>query len=127
MMAVMCVSAMAQKITVSGYITDAKSGESLIGEGEVYNNPTPGTPLVGAVSNNYGFYTLSLPAGQRSLTWSFLGYKDLEQTLDLTRDTVINVRLEPGSQLKAAAPTAISSKEMTSGSYKPRKCSAARS
>lgn len=105
-MAALCTAAYAQKVTVSGYISDAGSGECLIGAGVVYNNPTPGAPLVGAVSNNYGFYTLSLPAGQRSLIWSFIGYKDFEQTLDLTRDTVINVRLEPGTQLKAAVVTA---------------------
>ena len=106
MMAVMCVSAMAQKITVSGYITDAKSGESLIGAGVVYNNPVQGAPLVGAVSNNYGFYTLSLPAGERSVTWSFLGYADRTETLYLRRDTVINVRLEPSASIKEAVVTA---------------------
>ncbi len=105
-MAALCSAAFAQKVTVSGYISDAESGEILIGAGVLYNNPTPGASLVGAVSNNYGFYTLSLPAGQRSLIWSFIGYKDFEQTLDLTRDTVINVRLEPGTQLKAAVVTA---------------------
>lgn len=106
MMAVICVSAMAQKVTVSGYITDAKSGESLIGAGIVYNNPVQGAPLVGAVSNNYGFYTLSLPAGERSVTWSFLGYADRTETLDLRRDTVINVRLEPSASIKEAVVTA---------------------
>ncbi len=100
------VAVSGQKVTVSGYISDAGSGEILIGAGVIYNNPAPGTPLAGAVSNNYGFYTLSIPAGKRSLTWSFLGYKDVEQTLDFVRDTVINVRLEPGSQLKAAVVTA---------------------
>ena len=105
-MAAVCSVAFAQKVTVSGYISDAESGEILIGAGVLYNNPTPGAPLVGAVSNNYGFYTLSLPAGQRSLSWSFIGYKDFEQTLNLTRDTVVNVRLEPGSQIKEAVVTA---------------------
>ena len=98
--------AFAQKVTVSGYITDAKSGESLIGAGVVYNNPVQGASLIGAVSNNYGFYTLSLPAGERSVTWSFLGYADHTETLYLRRDTVINVRLEPSASIKEAVVTA---------------------
>lgn len=106
MMVVAGAAAFAQKITVSGYITDAKSGESLIGAGVIYNNPVQGAPLVGAVSNNYGYYTLSLPAGERSVTWSFLGYADHIETLFLSRDTVINVRLEPSASIKEAVVTA---------------------
>ena len=104
--AVLSTAAFAQKVTVSGYVSDAKSGEVLIGAGVVYNNPTPGAPLVGAVTNNYGFYTLSLPAGQRSLTWSYIGYAEQTETLDLTRDTVINIRLEPSAIIKEAIVTA---------------------
>ena len=106
MMVVAASAAFAQKITVSGYITDAKSGESLIGAGVIYNNPVQGAPLVGSVSNNYGYYTLSLPAGERSLTWSFLGYADRTETLYLRRDTVINVQLEPSASIKEAVVTA---------------------
>ena len=106
MAAALSTAAFAQKVTVSGYVSDAKSGESLIGAGVVYNNPVPGAPLVGAVSNNYGFYTLSLPAGQRSVTWSYLGYADQTEMLDLTRDTVINIRLEPSALIKEAIVTA---------------------
>jgi len=103
-----CVSiaALAQKVTVSGYIYDAVSGEVLIGAGVVYNNPDPKASLVGAVANNYGFYTLSLPAGQRSLTWSYLGYAEQTQELDLTRDTVINIRLEASAAIEEAIVTA---------------------
>lgn len=97
---------LAQRVTVSGYVSDARSGETLIGAGVIYNDPSPGAQLAGAVSNNYGFYTLSLPAGRRSLSWSFLGYADYTLTLDLTRDTVINIRLEPSAQIKEAVVTA---------------------
>ena len=105
-MAALCTAAKAQKVTVSGYISDAGSGEMLIGAGVVYNNPDPKAPLVGAVANNYGFYTLSLPAGERSLTWSYIGYAEQTQTIDLRRDTTINVRLEPGKMLQEAVVTA---------------------
>ena len=104
--AAVSAAAFAQKVTVSGYISDAKSGEILIGAGVIYVNPVQGAPLVGAVSNNYGFYTLSLPAGNRTLEWSYLGYATQTMTLDLSRDTTINIRMEPGSQIKEAIVTA---------------------
>ena len=106
MMAALSAAASAQKVTVSGYISDAKSGEILIGAGVIYVNPVQGAPLVGAVSNNYGFYTLSLPADNRTLEWSYLGYATQTMTLDLSRDTTINIRMEPGSQIKEAIVTA---------------------
>ena len=104
--AAVSLAASAQKVTVSGYISDAGSGEMLIGAGVVYNNPDPKASLVGAVANNYGFYTLSLPAGERSLTWSYIGYADQTETIDLTRDTVINIALLPSAAIKEAVVTA---------------------
>ena len=104
--ALMSLTAKAQKVTVSGYISDAKSGESLIGASVICNIPSAAGGITGAVSNNYGFYTLSLPAGERTLEWSFLGYAAQTQTLDLRRDTTINVRLEPGKMLQEAVVTA---------------------
>ena len=47
------------KVTVSGYMTDAASGESLISA--TLLDRISGQ---GAVTNNYGFYTLTLPAGE---------------------------------------------------------------
>ena len=59
--------AAAQKCTVSGYLTDAGSGESLISAALVER-----TSGLGAVSNNYGYYTLTLPAGDVSLEYSYI-------------------------------------------------------
>ena len=100
------LAAMAQKVTVSGYISDAASGEMLISAGVISEDATSGRIITGAVSNNYGFYTLSLAKGRHTLVWSFLGYADRREELDLTRDTVINVRLEPSAQLQEAVVTA---------------------
>ena len=52
-------AAQERRVTVSGYISDAASGETLIGAG-VKSGP------LGAVSNNYGFYTLPVRAESRS-------------------------------------------------------------
>src|SRR6218665_1583395 len=61
-----------QKFTVSGTITDSQTGETMIGV-TVF-------PLemrsVGATCNEYGFYSLTLPAGDYHLVCSFIGYKN---------------------------------------------------
>ena len=56
--------------TVSGYITDETSGETLLGAGVLLDNGSR-TPT-GAVTNVYGFYTLTLPKGKTgcsTATW----------------------------------------------------------
>ncbi len=92
-----------KKITISGYITDTKSGETLIGAGVVSNRAGAKSSIpVGSVTNNYGFYTLTIPAGKTNLTYSYLGYAPQDFNLSLQKDTVINVRLNSDTQLKEA-------------------------
>ncbi len=75
---------------LSGYCRDAASGEVLIGA-NVYDT----TLYVGAVTNDYGFFSINLPEGRLSLRSSFVGYKQLTQVVELQRDTFIDIRLEP--------------------------------
>jgi outer membrane cobalamin receptor len=92
----------AQKVTVSGYLNDAKSGECLI-SAAVYDSLTSS----GTVSNDYGFYSLTLSKGHANLSYSYVGYEPFSVELDLTRDTVIDVRLVPSmSFLHEASVTA---------------------
>ena len=86
-------------VTVSGHITDKASGETLIGAGVLSGG-------VGTVSNNYGFYTLTLPQGQALLEYSYVGYEDVGLTLDLRRDTTINIALKANTQLREAVVSA---------------------
>ena len=81
--------------TISGYIKDANSGESLDGANVVVREE----PTKGAISNAYGFYSLSLPEGQYTLLISYLGYQDQEIKLDLNQDERLNVNLQSGVNL----------------------------
>jgi hypothetical protein len=78
--------------TVSGYVKDSKSGETLIGA-NVYNaeNPAEGT-----VTNAYGFYSLTLQKGVRKVVYSYLGYQDQVFQLTMTGNTQLNVDLSEG-------------------------------
>ena len=101
----LCAGAYAQtqKCTVSGYIRDASTGETLIGAGAA---ATVSGRLTGAVTNDYGYYTLTIPAGKTSVTYSYVGCADVVRELDLRKDTVINVVLAQSVSLQAATAVA---------------------
>lgn len=65
------LSSKAQTITVSGTITDAATGEALIGVSIFCKEELKGT-----ASNAYGFYSVEITA-PCSLTCSYLGYEDI--------------------------------------------------
>ena len=85
----------ARMVTVSGYVTDLVSHESLIGA-NVYD------PMQrqGTTSNAYGFYSLTLPVGKSTLQTSYIGYVTKKHSLSLTNDTVINTSLRQDLQLE---------------------------
>jgi len=64
-----------EKYTLSGTIKDAETGEDLIGA-TVSVVENLGT---GAVTNVYGFYSLTLPKGEYTLRYSFIGYNKVNK------------------------------------------------
>lgn len=77
------------KYTLSGYIKDAQSGETLIGA-HIYNtaNKTQGN-----LTNEYGFYSLTLPQGKYDLSVSYIGYETKSIPIDLQHNTNLNIDL----------------------------------
>ncbi|MEC8336190.1 MAG: TonB-dependent receptor [Bacteroidota bacterium] len=87
--------------TVSGYITDASSGETLIGATVWVESMSEGV-----ASNIYGFYTLTLPAAAYDVRVSYLGYTPQRFEVDLTsNDLKFNMELQPGLALDEAVVT----------------------
>ncbi len=80
-----------EKHTISGYIKDASSGETLLGA-YVYEaaNKTNGTS-----TNLYGFYSLTLPAGSYVIEASFIGFDAVQKEVTLTSDLSVNFDLPP--------------------------------
>lgn len=70
-----------QNITVSGTIKDDATGELLIGAVVRVNE----VPSAGVVTNEYGFYSLTLPAGRYTLRVSYTGYKEQIQSIQLVQ------------------------------------------
>lgn len=92
----------AQKVTVSGYVTDAGSGESLIAA-NIYDKENP---ELGTSTNTYGFYSLSLDPGRHALVFSYLGYQTVEKQVDLTVDLRMNIELTSGIEVEEVVVTA---------------------
>ena len=78
------------KFTVSGTLKDAENGETLVGV-----NIFERDKKIGVVSNVYGFYSLSLPAGEVNLVFQYIGYQTQTVKIDLRSNKTINVSLKP--------------------------------
>jgi len=89
-----------RKITVSGYITDRKSSETLIGASVSDNNSG-----YGSFANSYGYYTMQVPAGTIKLKSSYIGYTPFEKSFFANKDTVINFQLDMGIELQTITIT----------------------
>jgi hypothetical protein len=76
--------------TLSGVITDSSNRELVIGAA-VYLKESGR----GVTSNNYGFYSLTLPAGTYSFQTSCIGYGERVKTINLNSDMIWNIQLNP--------------------------------
>jgi len=77
-----------EKYTISGFIKDASTGEALIG-GTIYVEELSS----GVQTNVYGFYSLTLPAGNYILEYRYIGYISLKKEIDLSKDEQISIEL----------------------------------
>jgi len=80
--------------TISGYVKEKGSGELLIGV-NIYIKGTQ----TGTVSNNYGFYSLSIPSQELNLVYSYVGFMTQNKHFTLRSDTVININLSSSVEL----------------------------
>lgn len=76
------------KFTISGYIKDATNGEALIGA-TVYVTETQG----GGVTNEYGFYSITLAASNYTLRYSYLGYSPITKIVQLDKNSRFDIEL----------------------------------
>ena len=76
------------KYTISGYIRDASNGEELIGVNIVI--PSLG---VGATTNTYGYYSLSITEGEYELEYQYIGYQTVKKRLTFDKNLSLNVEL----------------------------------
>ena len=96
----MVYAVQAKQYTISGYVREGYSSESLI-SAAVYDTIS----LRGTVTNSYGFYSLTIPEGQCALRYSYVGYQPQMTTFDLRSDTTIVINLNASIELKEVVVT----------------------
>ncbi|WP_224996223.1 TonB-dependent receptor [Cesiribacter sp. SM1] len=79
-----------EKVTISGYVKDHASGEGLIGAAVTIQEQ----PGVGVITNEYGFYSFTLPKGNYTLLYNYLGYTTTSRPLALTTSLQLDVELK---------------------------------
>lgn len=80
-----------RKFTVSGYVRDAATGETLINATITVKGNSRGIS-----SNQYGFYSLTLLEGSYTLVASYVGYTSQAIELNTSRDSILNIDLVSG-------------------------------
>ena len=90
-----CSLAFSQRnVTLSGYVSDLDSDESLIGVSVLLPELNTGT-----ITNEYGFFSLTLPAGVYTVQIRYLGFETLTRELSLNEDVNENFELTPQAEV----------------------------
>ena len=82
-----------EKYTISGTVTDNKNKETLIGVSIYFVETKAST-----TTNEYGFYSMTLPEGKHTLLITNLGYQTTEQEISLTQNLKSNFSLTENFQ-----------------------------
>ncbi|WP_422348384.1 TonB-dependent receptor [Flagellimonas sp.] len=78
-----------QNFTISGNVTDKINGETLFGTSIFLEGTT-----IGAITNEYGFYSLTAPAGDYTLVFSHMGYKEISMPIQLNQNLKMDMEIE---------------------------------
>lgn len=81
-----------EKFTISGTISDASSNETLIG----VNIYAPDLKI-GTTTNEYGFYSLTLPKGEHIIEISYVGFQTITQQVSLAKNTKLSINMDGSS------------------------------
>ncbi|WP_115887300.1 TonB-dependent receptor [Flavobacterium cutihirudinis] len=82
-----------EKFTLSGIVKDSKNNETLIG----VNIYIPALKI-GTTTNEYGFYSLTIPQGEHQIEISYVGYQTIQQTISLNQNTKSNFAINEGGE-----------------------------
>ena len=81
------------KVTLSGVVKDSETGEELIGAA-IYIEDLKS----GAITNLYGYYSITLSPGVYTLKYSYLGYVSVIKQIDLKQSVKLDIELKPDNK-----------------------------
>lgn len=83
-----------EKFTINGYVRDATNGEALIGATVVIKELGTGN-----ITNVYGFYSITVPAGEYTVEFRYVGFLNKSEKFSLNANKRIDVELEEEGQI----------------------------
>lgn len=83
------------KVTISGYIKDSLSGETLPGATIILPESQLGT-----ASNHYGFFSITINEGKHAILIQYVGYRSKQLILDINKDIHLNIEIREDIQLE---------------------------
>jgi outer membrane cobalamin receptor len=92
----------AQKFTISGYVSDKKTGERLRGASIYLVDKS-----IGTTTNNFGFYSITQPADSVTLLITYTGFTPFEKRFLLNKDYTIDASMEPVAALDEVVVKAV--------------------
>jgi hypothetical protein len=100
-----------QSVSLSGYMKDSATGESLV-SATIYIKEAD----QGGVTNNYGFYSLSVPPGVYTVIFSYVGYNTVTKKIDLSTSQTCNAEMQNTTELKEVDITTVRKDENVTNS-----------
>lgn len=82
-------SNLAGNASLAGYVRDAASGSPVIGAAVFVENP-----MIGVATDQFGYYSITLPKGRHALKVKSIGMKATERQLMLYGDGKLNIDLD---------------------------------
>jgi hypothetical protein len=82
-----------EKYTLSGKITDQRSNETLIGVNIIFPELQTGT-----ITNEYGFYSITLTKGTYNFQISYLGFNSISETITIDENKTLNYKLTESTE-----------------------------
>lgn len=82
-----------EKVTISGTVYDNQTNETLIGVSIYFPELSTGT-----TTNEYGFYSLTIPTGTYKIQVSYLGFTTINESINLTQKITKNFKLSESSE-----------------------------
>jgi len=83
------ILAQTPEVTINGYIKDASNGETLIGATAYIQELA-----LGVTSNEYGFYSITVPAATYNVEFNYLGFVTQIKTLDIQSNLKLDIELQ---------------------------------
>ena len=78
-----------EKVTLSGVVSDANTNETLIGVSVFVPELN-----IGNYTNEYGFYSITVPKGNYTIQISYIGFETLREKIEINQNTKRNFSLK---------------------------------